>query len=153
MEYSINPQAEQDSIEAFLKAQYPHIPIIPDGVPDTENELIQQFPNIRIKPFMILWYSTVKRRPRGRSFGGYKLDSHFASLDILIVTSDPTVARTLMNDVSDRLVGFRTEGGGRLYKSPSLWGQARSVDMQTKPTRWAMTDRFDFGVASKKVAP
>ena len=153
MNYTINPQPEQDSIEAFLKAEYPHISIIPDGIPDGEYDLIETFPSGKIKPFMILWYSTVKRRSRGRSISEYKLDSHFASLDILIVTSDPTVARTLMNDVSDRLVGFRTEGGGRLYKSPSLWGQARSVDMQTKPTRWAMTDRFDFGVASKKVAP
>lgn len=154
MNYTVNPQDMQDSIEAFLATEYPGTPIIPDGMPDMDDDdRIQKFQSGKIKPFIILWFSTIRRSNSGRSFSGYKLDSHYASVDIVVVASDPTVGRKLMNEVSDRLVGFQTVGGGKLYKSRSLWGQNRSVDMNSKPSRWAMTDRFDFGVSSRKVAP
>ena len=153
-EYTVNPQTSQDSIEAFLTAQYPGTPIIPDGMPDMDDDdRILKFQDGRIKPFIILWFSTTRRSTKGRSFGGYKLDSHYASVDIVVVSSNPTVGRTLINDVSDRLTGFRAQDGGALYKSRSLWGQNRSVEMNSKPARWAMTDRFDFGVSSRKVTP
>lgn len=151
MTYTINPQPQQDSITDFLRAQYPHVPVLPDGMMDTE-EGIHKFPDGSVKPFVVLWFSNTKRTARGRSFSDYKLDSRKASVDVVVVARSGTEARTLMNDMSDRIVGFKTDGGGKLHESTSLWGSTRGIDIQNRPTRFAITNRFDFGVASRKVA-
>ena len=149
--YSLDITATQNSIESFLKAQYPHVPVIPDGLLDVNHEAIQRFPDQSIKPFIVLWFSTVKRRPRGRSFASYKLDQHFATVDVVVVARHGTECRKLLNNVSDRLVEFQATGGGKMYKSASLWGSSRKIDIQNSPTRFAMTDRFDFGVSAQKI--
>lgn len=151
--YTINPQAAQDSIVAFLKTHYPHIPVLPGGLLDTADDKIEKYPDDSIKPFVILWFSTVKRRSRGRAFGGYKLDARYASVDVVVVARDDNDARLVLNDMADRLVGFVPETGGGLHESSSLWGSTRSIDIQNRPTRFAMTQRFDFGVSARKVAP
>lgn len=151
MSYTVNPQLQQDSIEEYLKTQYPHIPVIPDGLLDTDDDSIQKFQDESIKPFVILWFNNPKRSPRGRSFSDYKLDSRTASVDVVVVARSGTEARTLLNDIHDRLIGFKTDGGGKLHEASSLWGSTRSIDIQNRPTRFAITDRFDFGVSARKV--
>lgn len=157
MTYTINPQAQQDSIIAFLETEYPHVQLVVDGTPvadeDYKGNPLAKFEDETIKPFIVLWFSNVKRSRVGRSFGDYKLDSRYASVDVVVVARNGDEARTLMNDVSDRLVGTPTDGGGKLVESGSLWGQARSIDIQNHPSRWARTNRFDFGVSARKVIP
>lgn len=159
MTYTINPQAQQDSITEFLRISYPHVPIVPDGMMDIEEypdsdgvmKRIEKFQDESIKPFVILWFNNPKRSMRGRAFGGYKLDSRFASVDVVVVARNGTEARFLLNDIHDRLVSFKTDGGGKLHESTSLWGSTRGIDIQNRPTRFAITDRFDFAVSSRKV--
>lgn len=152
--YTLNPQDEQDAITAHLRATYPNIPIIEDGLMDGEYEDIEYLADSTVKPFIVLWYSQIKRNPKGRSFANYKLDSHSATVDVVVVARNGTVAREILNDVGDTLVGFKTPGGGRLFKGASLWGDSRQViDDKNRPSRWARTDRYDFGVQATKVAP
>lgn len=161
MAYTLNPQIEQDSITAFLRSQYTH-PVIEDGLMDAQiytipggtDVAIPTFPDGSVKPFIILWFSQMKRASNGRSFSSYKLDSHYATVDIVVVTRDATSGRRLLNDIGDKLVGFQTDGGGRMHKGSALWGDSRQViDDDNRPTRWARTDRFDFGISSRKVMP
>lgn len=152
--YVLNPQEEQDSITAYLRTAYPHIPVIEDGVVDGDYSEIQYLEDGTVKPFIVLWYSQLKRNPRARSFSNYKLDSHSSTVDVVVVGRSGTVAREILNDVADSLVGFRTTGGGRLYKGAALWGDSRQViDDKNRPSRWARTDRFDYGVQAIKIAP
>ena len=151
MSYTINPQKQQDSITAFLEATYPHVPIIPDGMLDTDDDTILKFADQSIKPFVVLWFNQPKRSSRGRSFGSYKLDSRFGSVDVVVVARKGTEARELLNSIQDSLVGFKTDDGGRLHESSSLWGSTRSIDIQDRPTRFTATTRFDFGVSAVKV--
>lgn len=151
MNYSINPQVEQDSITAFLREQYPHLTIIEDGLLDDDDDDIQT-DETGIISFIVLWYSNAKRSPRGRSFANYKADDHYATVDVVVVSQNGTRARRLLNDIADRLVGFKAADGGRLHKGTSLWADSRQIlQDQTRPTRWARTDRFDFAIASKRV--
>lgn len=150
--YILNPQEEQDSITAFLREQYPHIPVIEDGLLDDESDVIEKNLDESIKPFIVLWYSNAKRSSKGRSMANYKLDSHFATVDVVVVTRNGAEGRKLLNDVSDRLVGFRTGTGGRMHKGSALWGDSRNIIMdKDRPTRFARTDRFDFGIQARKV--
>lgn len=152
--YTLNPQDEQDSITQFLRDTYPNIPVIEDGLLDGDYKEIKLNTDSTVKPFIVLWYSQIKRNPKGRSFHDYKLDSHSATVDVVVVARSGTLAREILNDVADKLVGFRTKNGGRMHKGAALWGDSRQViDDKNKPERWARTDRFDFGVSAHKVGP
>lgn len=158
--YTINPTITQDSITQKLRDSYSHVPIIPDGMVTADTYLfggyetpINYHLDGSIKPFIVLWFSSVKRSRRGRSFGNMKLDSRYGSVDVVVVANNPTDCRLLLNDVSDTLVEFQTAYGGKMVESSSLWGQARSIDIANRPTRYAATNRFDFGVAARKIAP
>lgn len=159
-EYVLDPTEEQDSIAAYLRTEFPFVPVIEDGLMDDQiytnldgSEIaIPTFPDGTVKPFIILWFSNAKRSARGRSIADYKLDAHFATVDVVVVARNGTDARKLLNKIGNRMVGFRTSGGGRLYKSASLWGDSRQViDDDNRPTRWARTDRFDFGIQARKI--
>ena len=131
---------------------YPHIPIFEDGQVDGDYEEIEHFPDGSIKPFFVLWFSDIKRSARGRSFSDYKLDSHFATVDLVVVCRSGREARTLTNDINDQLIGFRAADGGRLHKGTPLWSDSRQImDSKNRLNRWARTVRFDFGIASRKV--
>lgn len=152
--YTLNPTTTQDSITEHIKSLYPHLSVIEDGLLDDDDEAIQYNNDGTVKTFIVLWYSDVKRSARGRSFCDYKLDSHFATVDVVVVASSGAKCRTLLNDLTDKLIGFQTDEGGRMHKSNSLWGDSRNViDDSNRPSRWARTSRFEFGISSKKVTP
>lgn len=151
MPYSINPQAEQDSITAFLRAEYPGMAIIEDGLPADDNDSITENSEGEINTFMILWFSNPKLG-RKKGFGGHKLDSYFATVDVGIIARSGTRARSVLNDVTDRLIDFKPDGGGRMTQGAALFSDARQVKQEAnRPERWMRTNRFDFGIASKKI--
>lgn len=150
--YSINPQEEQDSIVAFLKAEYPHVPVITGGVPDGDYKEIKVVNGV-VQEFVILWFSNAKKG-RKQGFGGRKLDSYYATVDIAVIGPTDDRARRLMNIISDRLVDFKVSGGGRIDTGTPLYADGRQIKQEsTKPARWMRTNRFNFGIASKRVAP
>lgn len=151
MTYVLNPQAAQDSIVAKLQAEYPHIPVIEDGLIDGDYAEIDKFANGEIKPFIILWFTSARRANRGRSFQHEKLDQYRASVDVVVVARNGKEARLLLNDITDRLVGWKPENAGGIVKGTAIWTQSRAMlDSDSRPSRWAATDRFDFGIQANK---
>lgn len=151
-EYSVNPQVEQDSITAYLREQFPEIPFIEDGIPAGDYKEITFDSRGRINTFAILWYSDIKKGAK-KSFAGHKLDSYSATVDVAVIAHDGTRARKVLNVINDRLVGFRVSEGGHLSKGTPLFGDSRQIRQEaTRPERWMRTARFDFGIASKRVA-
>jgi hypothetical protein len=152
MTYVLNPQDAQDSIVEKLKDSYPHIPVIEDGLVDGDYEEIEKFPNGEIKPFIIVWFTTARRSPTGRSFQAEKLDSYRASFDTVVVARNGKEARLLLNDITDKLVGWKPKNSGGIVKGTALWSQSRALlDSNNRPSRWVATDRFDFGIQANKV--
>lgn len=151
MNYVLNPQAAQDSITSKLKSEYPHIPIIEDGLIDGDYAEIEKFANGEIKPFIIVWFTAPRRNQTGRSFQSYKLDQHRAGVDVVVVARNGKEARTLLNDIGNRLIGWKPENSGGMVKGTSIWSQSRPMlDSDNRPSRWAATDRFDFGIQANK---
>lgn len=151
MTYVLNPQSAQDSITAKLEEEYPHIPVIEDGLIDGEYPEIEKFPNGEIKPFIILWFSAARRANTGRSFQSQKLDQHRAGVDVVVVARNGREARLLLNDIGDRLIGWKPENAGGIVKGTAIWSQSRPMlDANNRPSRWAATDRFDFGIQANK---
>lgn len=151
MDYSINPQVEQDSIVAYLKAEYPNMAIIEDGLPADDNDSIIEDDDGEINTFVILWFSNPKKGKKA-GFGGQKLDSYFATVDVAVIARNGTRARVVLNDITDRLIDFKAAEGGKLSQGTALFGDARQVKQEAnRPERWMRTNRFDFGIASKKI--
>lgn len=149
MDYSINPQDEQDSIVAYLREQYPNMAIIEDGLPADDNAAIT-YSAEGVNTFMLLWFSNPKPG-RKKGFAGRKLDSYVGTLDVAVIARDGTRARKVLNNVTDRLIDFKPAGGGRLTQGTALFADARQVKQEAnRPERWMRTNRFDFGIASKK---
>lgn len=151
MDYSINPQIEQDSITEYLKEQYPTMAIIEDGLPSDDNESITYDEATgQVNTFVILWFSNPKKGKKA-GFGGQKLDTYFATVDVAVVARSGTRARRVLNDITDRLIDFKVAEGGRMSQGTPLFGDARQVKQEAnRPERWLRTNRFDFGIASKR---
>jgi hypothetical protein len=150
MTYVLNPQGAQDSIGEKLREEYPHIPVIEDGLIDGEYDAIERFADGTIKPFILLWFSTA-RRSGGRSFQNEKLDGYIAGVDVVVVARNGAEARRLINDIADRLIGWKPENGGGIVKGSGIWSQSRAMlDSNNRPSRWAATDRFEFGIQANK---
>ena len=151
-EYSINPQEEQDSITAFLKAEYPDMAIIEDGLPADDNKAITYEAGTGdVNTFVLLWFSNPKPG-RKKGIAGRKLDSYVGTVDVAVIAREGTRARKVLNNVTDQLIDFKPAGGGRMTQGTALFADARQVKQeQNRPERWMRTNRFDFGIASKKI--
>lgn len=150
MDYSINPQEEQDSFTAYLRAQYPGVQVFTGGLPDDEYPSVPVEDGV-IDSFIILWYSNAKKGSK-QGFGGRKLDSHYGTVDVAVIASNDDRARILMNHISDNVVDFKVANGGRVDIGVALFGDGRQIKQEsTKPARWMRTNRFNFGIASKRV--
>lgn len=147
MAYVLNPSASQSSVASKLATTYPHVPVFPDGMIDTENG-IERFSDGSIKPFIVLWFSAPKRQRKGRSFSQSKLDSYRCRVDVVVVARNGTEARTLLNDIGDKLVDFRPTNSGHMVIADWLWSDARgfSLDDGSRPTRFAATIRFEWTI-------
>lgn len=149
--YTLDPTDAQASIVEFLEGLYPHIPVIPDGLLDTDDETIEKYRDESIKPFIVLRFYSTRRSRRGRSFSSEKLDSHHTAFDVVVVARDGTEARLVLNPVSDSLIGFKPVNSGGIVKGDALWEGSRAIiNSNDKPTRWAATDRFIFGISATK---
>lgn len=152
MPYSINPQEEQDSITEYLRTQYPHITFIEGGLPDDDNTTIK-YDTEGVRTYVMLHYSPSRPTGTGRSFNDYKLDGHDARLDAFVFANSDNRARKFLNDMGDRLVGFKTNGGGRVRKDGQIFRNGRQVVSQdSRPSQWTRTESYVFGIASKKIA-
>lgn len=150
MTYVLNPQSAQDSITSKLATEYSHIPVIEDGLIDGDYSTIEKFSDGSIKPFILLWFST-PQRAGGRSFQHEKLDGYIASVDVVVVARNGKEARTLINDIGDKLIGWKPDNSGGIVKGSGMWSQSRAVlDSNNRPSRWATTDRFQFGIQANK---
>lgn len=158
MAYVLNPTPSQNSVTEFLREQYPHVLFIPDGLMDDDNYdadgnkiKIPTFPSGQIKPFVVLWFGNARRTARHRGFTNSKLDSYTTGTDLVVVARSGTEARTLLNDIGNTILDFKPENSGPIVKGSALWRDARAViDSQSRPTRFATTDRFEWGFQHNK---
>lgn len=151
--YTLNPQPTQDSIIAGLKAAFPGVTVIEEGLLDDDNSAIQYYDG-GIKGFLVTHFSNPKPvgENRGKSFAGHRLDQRKGSVDIVAVARSGPAVLKFSNKVYDAMIGFQTDRGGKLTDGVALWADARQIAMpEGKPTRWGRTLRFEFGLNATKV--
>lgn len=153
--YSLDMDPIQDSVVQFFGTTFTNQETIVDAFLDSED--VPRFPGGGVKPFIVLWFRGIRRsgaRRGTRSFGGPRMDSYNSGFDAVCVASNPSHARELMNYVTDEVVGRKFENTGLVTTDSALWEATRPIlDAQNKPTRWAATQRFSYGVFQKRTAP
>lgn len=154
MNYNLDITAIQASIVAEVERLFPDIPVIPDGMVDSEDAPKDEYGNVA--PFFVLWFHDIRRGPRraGRSFGGTRMDSYRSRFDLISVAGDGVTCRQNLNDANNELIGWKPHNSGELLKGEAMWSDTRPVlDSSNVPTRFAATSRFDFGVLANRVEP
>lgn len=147
--YDLDLEPIQQSIIDFIESEWPGTPVYPDGLVD--DETVDKFDDGSVKPYFILWLRDLNRSPRGRSFGGTRMDSYRSGFDLVAVTNNGSESRRLLNLVSNKLIGWKPLNSGEVVKGNSLWEGSRAVkDSANRPSRFVSTGRFDFGVFQRR---
>jgi hypothetical protein len=128
--------------------------VVVDGFLDTEE--VPKFSDGSVQPFIVLWFRGLRRsasRRGTRAFAGPRLDAYNAGFDAVCVANNGADARTLMNYVTDQIVGWKPLNSGQVNTDASLWQASRPIiNAADKPTRWAATQGFQYGVFQSRVA-
>lgn len=168
MNYTINPTPIQDAITSKIKtlitqtsfSNYQISEVIEDGIPEDDN--VARFSNGKIRPFIIVRYKQLTKKPRSGTFGSEKLATYRGTVDVMIVASTPTVCRHVANLLDDSLVGWspkatplNSDGAGseRLTKGQAAWGDVAPIthDGQSVPERWVATTSYRYVPFARKV--
>lgn len=152
--YDLDLTPTQQSIVTFFEQEYQHLDVIPDALYDIEE--VGRYGGSGVKPFIVLWFRGLRRsssRKATRSFAGPRLDSYESGFDAVCVASAPDHARRLLNSVTNRVVGQKFDNAGVTNVDSSLWHNTRPIlDAENKPSRWAATQGFSYGVFQTRVA-
>lgn len=151
-DYDLNPEISYASFVAQLKTLYPNRVILEEGTIDSEDDAIENYSTGEVKPFMVTWSKTPAKTGKGRSFAGTRLDQREGGMDVIIVARSGSDARTVANDVYNKITGFKPTGSGEVTDADrGLWSDARGMDMMNRPTRWAVALSFKWGLYHDKV--
>lgn len=151
MAYDIDMTPIQADIEEWFNTNLIQ-DVYPDGMLDNQN--VEKFTDGSIKPFVVVRYASVRRAPRGRSFGGTRMDSYRSGIDVIVVARSGKEARPVLNRINDLIIGHKFLNCGETVKGEAAFSDAKPIlDAQNKPSRWAVTDRFDFGVFQTRSTP
>ena len=139
--------AVQDTIEAYIKAQFPGYTVYDEDVLD--DEAILKIDG-KAKPYMILIWGGLSRSTANTSFAGTRYDEYNSSLDLVVAAPSSRQARRALNVVRDKLIGWKPTGGGAMT---SIGGDATSVVNNTsgRPHVYLAVCRLDFAVNSENV--
>lgn len=152
MSYNLDLGPIQADITDWFETTYPGTRIVVDGLLD--DDTVPKFANGTIKPFIILNFGGLRRAPRGRSYGGTRMDSYRSGFDVFVVASNPSDSRSVMNTLSNALIGHKFENCGETVKGMNIFENAKNVlDATNKPSRWVVTERFDMGVFAQRSVP
>lgn len=150
--YNLNPQISYDSFIARLRVLYPNRPLLEEGLIDSDDSVIETYSSGAVKPFMVTWARNPTKTGNGKSFAGTRLDQRKGGMDVVIVARSGKEARDVANDVYDKIIGFKPTGSGRVTDADrGLWSDARGLDMGNRPTRWAVSLSFEWGLYHDKV--
>jgi hypothetical protein len=153
--YDLNIEDVQQSILDHLADIRPVYSYVPDGFID--GKAPETTTGGAIKPFVVIWFRGLRRegaRRGTRAVSGARMDAHSLGFDLVCVASNGTTARTMLNDLNNLLIGWKPLRGGQLVADGALWEASRPViDADNRPTRWAATARYSFGVSAKALPP
>lgn len=136
-------QAESDAIISQLSSAAPVAGRVYEFLPDDAQ--LQFYSNGKVKPFIVVSFTTPFRDPRGRTIVGERQQPHIMGAIIACIGPDEGTARDVKAAVLNNLLDWEPTGNA----SPMVLegGSARpSLDDVSKPSRFQHHVYFSFTI-------
>lgn len=104
----------QDSIAAYIRAQFPNYDVHEDDVID-DNYLLKL--GNKVKPYIVLEWDGIQRNTAATSFAGARFDEYNAAVNVIVVAPTGKQARQSFNVIFDKLIGWKPVNAGALIPS------------------------------------
>lgn len=141
-DYSLDLQVIQDSIKTYFDTTFVQ-PVYEDALVDDQTLPL---------PSLVLWYRDLRRAPKGRAYSGTRMDGYKSGFDVVVLAKTGKQARQILNYINDTVIGHKFTNTGQTVKTQAIWENSRAVlDSANKPSRFAATSRFEFGVFANRV--
>lgn len=93
----------QDSIEAYIKSEFPGYEVYDSDIVD--DDFIIKLGG-KVKPYIVLNWGGLRNSATGGSFGGVRHDEYYSTIDVSVVAPNGRQARRSLNIIVDRLIGW-----------------------------------------------
>lgn len=99
--------AIQDSIGAYVRAQFPGYVVYDDVVLDEQFVLKQ---GNKVKPYIVLEWGGLRDAGTDSSFVSVRYDQYYSTVDVTLIAPTPNQARRGLNIVRDKMLGWKPAG-------------------------------------------
>lgn len=118
----------QESIEAYVKAQFPGYEVYDNDVID--DDFIIKLGG-KIKPYIVLNWGGLRNSMTNGSFAGARYDEYYSTVDVAVVGPNSKQSRIALNVILDKLIGWKptdstplaVEGGMDIIGIPNYDGR------------------------------
>lgn len=143
----LNVTTTQDSIEAYIKSEFPGYEVYDNDVID--DDFIIKLGN-KVKPYIVLNWGGLNPSPTNGSFMGARYDEYYSTVDVSVIAPTSRQARSALIVILDRLVGWKP-----LDSTPlSISGSADIIgipDYDGKPNVYLASQRLRYNVNTTSV--
>lgn len=100
----LNIITTQDSIEAYIKAEFPGYEVYDNDIVD--DDFIIKLGN-KVKPYIVLNWGGLNEMPTNGSFMGVRYDEYYSTVDVSVIAANSRQARNALIVIIDKLIGWK----------------------------------------------
>lgn len=143
----LNIITTQDSIEAYVKAEFPGYEVYDNDVVD--DDFIIKMGN-KVKPYIVLNWGGLNESGTNGSFVGVRHDEYYSTVDVSVVAPTSRQARSALIVIMDRLIGWKPTDSTPLAPSGGM-DIIGVPDYNGKPNVYLASQRLRYNVNTTDV--
>lgn len=143
----LNIITTQDSIEAYVKAEFPGYEVFDNDVVD-DDYIIKL--GGKVKPYIVLNWGGINSSPTNGSFMGSRYDEYYSTVDVSVVAPNSRQARNALVVILDRLVGWKPLDSTPLSMSGGM-DVIGIPDYDGKPNVYLASQRLRYNVNTTSI--
>ena len=143
----LNIITTQDSIEAYVKAEFPGYEVFDNDVVD-DDYIIKL--GGKVKPYIVLNWGGLNASPTNGSFMGARHDEYYSTVDVSVVAPNSRQARNALIVILDRLIGWKPVDSTPLIPAGGM-DVIGIPDYDGKPNVYLASQRLRYNVNTTDV--
>lgn len=143
----LNIITTQDSIEAYVKAEFTGYEVYDNDVVD--DDFIIKLGN-KVKPYIVLNWGGLNESPTNGSFLGARHDEYYSTVDVSVVAPNSRQARNALIVILDRLIGWTPQDSTPLTVSGGM-DVIGIPDYNGKPNVYLASQRLRYNINTTDV--
>jgi len=143
----LNVITTQNSIEAYVAQEFPGYEVYDNDVVD--DDFIIKLGG-KVKPYIVLNWGGLNNSPNGGSFAGARYDEYYSTVDVCVVGPNSKQARTALNVILDKLIGWKPVDSTPLSVSGGM-DIVGIPDYNGKPNVYLASQRLRYNVNTTSI--